>query len=76
MSEGTCSHIDAIASIKQTERRECAECIKIGAKWISPWQFHGTSLTNRVPSSAILCGKLLARRVPFWLLVTRGLPEF
>ena len=34
MSNQTCSHMDAIASVKQAERRECAECIKIGAEWM------------------------------------------
>jgi hypothetical protein len=34
MSNPTCSHMDAIASVKQAERRECAECIKIGAQWM------------------------------------------
>jgi uncharacterized UBP type Zn finger protein len=31
---GTCWHIEAITSIKQAERRECEECIKIGAMWV------------------------------------------
>jgi hypothetical protein len=30
----TCSHIDAITSIKQPQRRECKECVKIGATWV------------------------------------------
>ena len=34
MSNQTCSHMDAIASVKQAERRECAECIKIDAEWM------------------------------------------
>lgn len=34
MSNRTCSHMDAIASVKEAERRECAECIKIGAQWM------------------------------------------
>ena len=34
MSNGKCSHLDAIASVKQAERRECEECVKIGARWM------------------------------------------
>ncbi len=34
MSEESCSHIDAITSIKQPQRFECAECVKIGASWV------------------------------------------
>jgi hypothetical protein len=34
MSEESCSHIDAITSIKQPEPRECEECVKIDATWV------------------------------------------
>jgi hypothetical protein len=34
MSDRGCSHLDAIASVKQPEIRECAECVKIGAAWV------------------------------------------
>jgi len=34
MSERGCSHLDAIESIKQPQRRECQECVKIGASWV------------------------------------------
>ena len=34
MSEQSCSHIDAITSIKRPKRRECEECVKIGAAWV------------------------------------------
>jgi hypothetical protein len=34
MPNETCSHLDAITEIKQPERRECAECVKIGADWV------------------------------------------
>jgi hypothetical protein len=34
MSDRGCSHLDAIESIKQPQRRECAECVKIGAYWV------------------------------------------
>ena len=30
----SCVHIGAIASIKQPQRRECEECVKIGADWV------------------------------------------
>ena len=34
MSNRGCSHLDAIESIKQPQRRECEECVKIGARWV------------------------------------------
>jgi len=34
MSDRGCSHLDAIDSIKQPQRRECEECVQIGAQWI------------------------------------------
>jgi hypothetical protein len=34
MAEGTCAHIEAVVDIKQPARRECAECVKIGARWL------------------------------------------
>jgi hypothetical protein len=34
MSEGSCSHIRGIMSVKQAKRRECDECVKIGARWV------------------------------------------
>ena len=34
MPETTCKHIDAIASVKQPKRRECDDCVKIGATWV------------------------------------------
>ena len=30
----SCPHIDAITSVKHAERRECAECVKTGARWM------------------------------------------
>ncbi len=32
--DGNCSHLTAIASVKRPERRQCAECVKIGADWV------------------------------------------
>ena len=30
----TCPHIGAIADVKRPRRRECDECVAIGAKWV------------------------------------------
>jgi hypothetical protein len=32
--EGPCSHISEIDKIKRSKRRECEECVKIGAAWV------------------------------------------
>jgi Zn-finger in ubiquitin-hydrolases and other protein len=29
-----CSHLDAVTDIKHASRRECAECMKAGARWV------------------------------------------
>jgi hypothetical protein len=34
MTTKICGHLSAIQSIKQPERRECAECVKIGSRWV------------------------------------------
>jgi 3-deoxy-D-manno-octulosonate 8-phosphate phosphatase KdsC-like HAD superfamily phosphatase len=34
MSERGCSHLTAIASVKQPQRLECEECVKIGDDWV------------------------------------------
>jgi branched-subunit amino acid aminotransferase/4-amino-4-deoxychorismate lyase len=34
MSDGTCSHLDAITTVKHAKRRECEECVKIGSSWV------------------------------------------
>jgi hypothetical protein len=34
MPETTCSHIDSVATVKHPNRRECEECVKIGARWV------------------------------------------
>ena len=34
MSAGTCPHLEAITTIKPPKRRECEECVKIGARWV------------------------------------------
>jgi hypothetical protein len=33
MPEG-CSHLDATTDIKRAARRECAECVTMGARWV------------------------------------------
>ena len=30
----TCTHIDALESITHAKKRECEECVKIGAHWV------------------------------------------
>jgi hypothetical protein len=34
MSDGICSHISAITTVKNAKRRECEECVKIGSGWV------------------------------------------
>jgi hypothetical protein len=34
MNAGSCPHIDAISEVKLPEVLECAECVKIGARWV------------------------------------------
>src|SRR5437868_15543075 len=34
MSGGSCTHLSAITTIKHPSRGECAECVKIGARWV------------------------------------------
>ena len=34
MADGTCSHIEAIATVKQAKGRQCDECVTIGARWV------------------------------------------
>jgi hypothetical protein len=31
---GVCAHISAITKVRHGKRRECVECIKIGATWV------------------------------------------
>ena len=32
--DGACAHIQAIKTVKHPVKRECAECVKIGAQWV------------------------------------------
>ena len=34
MPAATCEHLKAITTVKHAERRECSECMKIGARWV------------------------------------------
>jgi hypothetical protein len=34
MAEPSCAHIEAITTVKNAKRRECDECVKIGARWV------------------------------------------
>jgi hypothetical protein len=34
MTAETCVHIAAITNIKHAKRRECEECVKMGAQWV------------------------------------------
>ena len=33
-SDGPCAHLSAITSVRSVKRRECAECMKMGAQWV------------------------------------------
>ncbi len=34
MQKGSCTHMNSIETIKGPKRRECDECVKIGARWV------------------------------------------
>ncbi len=34
MSTKICKHLGAITAIKLPQRHECAECVKIGSRWV------------------------------------------
>ena len=34
MSDRACVHLGAIKKVKQAQRRECAECVKMHASWV------------------------------------------
>ena len=29
-----CAHLDAVTKVRQAARRECEECVKMGARWV------------------------------------------
>jgi len=34
MSDASCVHLRAITSVRHPKRRECEECVKVGAGWV------------------------------------------
>jgi len=34
MVDAGCSHITSISNVRTAQRRECEECVKIGARWV------------------------------------------
>jgi uncharacterized UBP type Zn finger protein len=34
MAEENCSHIEAITIVKQPEKHECEDCVKMGGQWV------------------------------------------
>jgi len=34
MSNGACAHIESITTVRHPKRRECDDCVKIGAHWV------------------------------------------
>jgi uncharacterized UBP type Zn finger protein len=30
----SCAHIESVTTVKQPKRRECADCVKMGARWV------------------------------------------
>jgi uncharacterized UBP type Zn finger protein len=34
MPEAACAHLGAITKVRKAKRRECEECVKIGARWV------------------------------------------
>ena len=80
MSEESCPHINAITSIRRPQRLECAECVKIGASWVTcdvsgMWRdpFAIARLTNTRSKHAHVIGHpVIASAQPGerWLIVT------
>jgi uncharacterized UBP type Zn finger protein len=33
-ANAACTHIDSIATVEPAKKRECEECVKIGASWV------------------------------------------
>jgi Zn-finger in ubiquitin-hydrolases and other protein len=34
MADGACEHIRGITTVKHAKRRQCDECVKVGARWV------------------------------------------
>jgi hypothetical protein len=33
-ARGACAHIEAISDLKEPAERQCAECVKLGGRWV------------------------------------------
>jgi hypothetical protein len=34
MPADTCAHLEAVTTIRRAKRRECEECVRVGARWL------------------------------------------
>ena len=34
MADASCAHIGSVTSVKHPRKRECEDCVKIGAQWV------------------------------------------
>jgi uncharacterized UBP type Zn finger protein len=34
VTEGVCSHMEAVTDVKEPKRHECEECVTIGSRWV------------------------------------------
>ena len=34
MSDDSCGHIQSVETVRQPEKRECEECVKMGSRWV------------------------------------------
>ena len=34
MSANSCAHLNAVTTVNHPKRRECDECVKMGARWV------------------------------------------
>ena len=34
MTNDTCQHIQSVTSVRHAAKRECQECVKMGARWV------------------------------------------
>jgi uncharacterized UBP type Zn finger protein len=34
MARRACAHLEAVHTVKQPKRRECEECVRVGASWV------------------------------------------
>src|SRR5256885_50758 len=76
MSDRGCSHLDAIESIKQPQRRECEECVKIGAYWVHLRTCQQCGTTSSSGSQKHGNGTRGSALLPYSLLRRVGGPQF